>query len=270
MKIIYRFIVRFLILTAFFLLNTHLSAGESGGLTEIELGKIRNAIPDIASASPKQKRKVLILSPTLEKSYKPVACSTKAIAMIGRKTGAYEAVNSRIAKAITTEFLDQFDALCLVHCNDSEFLEDESIRSKIINFMNNGKGIASFRTTLLPHSFSPIQMPAEGRLHIKNRDLKHPINSAFGGRSFYIEEVLNGLQPVQTLSSSYILLSISPQQEPLTDEYAVSYILKAGKGRFFYSGLGGKESTCWNRQVIHHFMDGIQYAIGDLDAEYAQ
>ena len=50
-------------------------------------------------------------------------------------------------------------------------------------------------------------------------------------------------------------------------EVPVSWIRKAGQGRVFYTNFGHREDTFWNPTVLRHMCDGIQYALGDLDAD---
>ena len=49
--------------------------------------------------------------------------------------------------------------------------------------------------------------------------------------------------------------------------YPVSWVSKFGKGRTFYCSLGHMESIYWNPVVLKHYLAGIQYALGDLEAD---
>ena len=48
---------------------------------------------------------------------------------------------------------------------------------------------------------------------------------------------------------------------------AVSWLRKFEGGRVFYTNLGHNESTFWNSAVLKHYLDGLQYALGDLAAD---
>ena len=50
-------------------------------------------------------------------------------------------------------------------------------------------------------------------------------------------------------------------------DYAVSWIHNYGKGRVFYTVLGHTAADFWNPPILAHFLAGIQYALGDLDAD---
>ena len=47
----------------------------------------------------------------------------------------------------------------------------------------------------------------------------------------------------------------------------VSWIRSFEGGRVFYTNLGHNASTYWNPAILHHILDGLQYALGDLTAD---
>src|SRR5262249_22760373 len=51
------------------------------------------------------------------------------------------------------------------------------------------------------------------------------------------------------------------------DFYAISWVATYGKGRTFYCSLGHRPDIYWNPMVMTHYLAGIQYALGDLDAD---
>ena len=61
--------------------------------------------------------------------------------------------------------------------------------------------------------------------------------------------------------------AVSSRIEDGPREVPVSWIRKAGDGRVFYTNLGHREETFRNPIVLRHMMDGIQYAMGDLEAD---
>ena len=50
-------------------------------------------------------------------------------------------------------------------------------------------------------------------------------------------------------------------------DYPLSWVHRYGKGRVFYSGLGHYPAVFWNESVLSHYLAGLQYVLGDLDAE---
>ena len=51
------------------------------------------------------------------------------------------------------------------------------------------------------------------------------------------------------------------------NDFAMSYIKRYGRGRVFYCGLGHMHDLFWNPTVLQHWLDGIQYVLGDLEAD---
>jgi type 1 glutamine amidotransferase len=47
-------------------------------------------------------------------------------------------------------------------------------------------------------------------------------------------------------------------------DFAISWIKHYGKGRVFYTFLGHNPHIDWNAPVLQHFLNGIQFALGDL------
>ena len=51
-------------------------------------------------------------------------------------------------------------------------------------------------------------------------------------------------------------------------DYGLSWIRREGKGRVFYEALGHHESIYYNNPaMLEHILAGIQYALGDLEAD---
>ncbi len=50
-------------------------------------------------------------------------------------------------------------------------------------------------------------------------------------------------------------------------EVPVSWLREFQGGRVFYTNLGHREDTYTKTNVVRHYLDGIQYALGDLKAD---
>lgn len=51
------------------------------------------------------------------------------------------------------------------------------------------------------------------------------------------------------------------------DDFALSWIHQYGQGRVFYCALGHWHQSFWNPAVLQHWLAGLQYVLGDLDAD---
>jgi type 1 glutamine amidotransferase len=129
---------------------------------------------------------------------------------------------------------------------------------------------------------------------MKVEDVNSPINASFtragrggGPRAAAGADVLSIVDEVYTYamgswnrSKAHVLTSIDyakmpaevKAQEPAdgkrTDgDYVLSYIQREGTGRVFVELLGHHESIYKQRPMLEHILAGMQYAIGDLQAD---
>ena len=51
------------------------------------------------------------------------------------------------------------------------------------------------------------------------------------------------------------------------NDYPVAWVQQVGKGRVFYSSLGHNHHIYWNPMLLKHYLAGIQFACGDLQAD---
>jgi type 1 glutamine amidotransferase len=129
------------------------------------------------------------------------------------------------------------------------------------------------------------------QIAVKIDDPASPINAAFGGvnpqtgqrtppRGFSIvDEVYTFNEASFSRSRAHILTSIDyakmpaevKAQEPApqrTDhDYALSYLVKEGQGRVFVEVLGHDESIYKMTPMLAHILAGVQYTLGDLEAD---
>ena len=49
--------------------------------------------------------------------------------------------------------------------------------------------------------------------------------------------------------------------------YPISWCDEYGEGRIFYCSLGHRDEIFWNPVVLQHYLAGIQFALGDLEAD---
>ena len=115
---------------------------------------------------------------------------------------------------------------------------------------------------------------------------KHVLNRAFDGKGFWHKDEIYQYKPGTFVGSDEIRILISldlskdrtmgplKRNDGLRKQYTeggryvpVSWLRKFEGGRVFYTNLGHNESTFWNSAVLKHYLDGLQYALGDLAAD---
>lgn len=257
--------------------------------------KIETALPARAPAKPARPRKVLVY--TLAKGYvhDSIPTGAKAIELMGKKTGAYEAVISRDPAMFEPDRLKEFDAIVMVSTTGELFgppgktdaplkeqARNERLRNSLREFVARGKGLVGIHAA----SDSSYQWPEYGKMMggyfnghpwgkitMKIDDPNNPVNACFHGKEFTIQDEIYTFKAPYSRDQLHILTSIDLEKSGITkgknredNDYAVSWLHNYGKGRVFYCSLGHRNETFWNPTILQHYLAGIQFAIGDLRA----
>lgn len=118
-------------------------------------------------------------------------------------------------------------------------------------------------------------------IHVKIDDPKSPLNVMFPPRGFEIvDETYTFAQDSFTRKRVHVLKSVNYQRMSAEDkakepaatrrtdgDYALSWIQRVGQGRVFYEAHGHDEKVFLLRPFVAHMLAGIQYALGDLEAD---
>ncbi len=116
---------------------------------------------------------------------------------------------------------------------------------------------------------------------VKIDDPKSPLTTMFHGREFDVhDETYTFEQNSFSRKNVHVLTSVDyakmsdadkakePAATKRTDgDYALSWIRREGKGRVFYEALGHSEHIYAMTPIMEHVLAGIQYALGDLQAD---
>jgi type 1 glutamine amidotransferase len=224
-----------------------------------------------------------------------VAAQNYALEQMGRRTGAFEIVISNDVEMFRPGRIDQFDAICF--CNSLGVLfDDPELKKALLDFVAEGKGLVGIHDGLATFVQWPQYdqwpefgrmlggtenggHPWDGEMSIKVDDSKNPINAVFSGETFVIRDQAFQLQEPSLRDRLHVLLSIDVERMPaprgrgffatrIKDrDFPMSWIKRHGKGRVFYSAFGHSDYTFWNPKMLEHFLAGIQYALGDLEAD---
>lgn len=257
--------------------------------------KVTKALPEQPPAKPKEKRKLLIFSKTAGFRHGSIGVGTKAIAMMGDKTGAYTAVITEDESFFEPEKLKAFDAVfmlnttgdCLkVKGGDPKAAKEreEMLKKSLADFVASGKGLAGCHSaTDTYHGWKDYNKmmggtfaghPWHTKVPVKNLEPKNPINAAFDGKDFEITDEIYQFRADTALPTDRkFLLALDTQKMDVSKGnrkdglYPVSWVSSFGKGRTFYCSLGHREEIYWNPTILKHYLAGIQHVLGDLDAD---
>ena len=286
-----RFVLRALVLS----IGAALAALPASGQKPDAIEKVTKALPDKAPAAPKAKRKILIFSKTNGFRHGSIAIGAKAIAMMGDKTGAYTALHTEDESFFEPEKLKTFDAVFMLNTtgncfgvkggNSKEAKDrEEMLKKSLADFVSSGKGLAGCHSAtdtyggwkeynkMMGGSFAGH--PWHTKVPIKNLEPKNPVNASFDGKDFEITDEIYQFRADTALPSDRkFLLALDTQKMDVSKGnrkdglYPVSWIAPYGKGRTFYCSLGHRDEIYWNPTILKHYLAGIQYALGDLEAD---
>ncbi len=174
--------------------------------------------------------------------------------------------------------------------------EDAELKRSLLGYMAGGKGFVGIHDAIATFVQYPRydQWPAFGEMlgatenggHPWNgevmtvavEDPGSPLTAMFQGKSFQIADQAFQFQELALRDHLHVLLRIDVEQTGLAanrrilparqqdKDFPMSWIRKYEKGRVFYCGLGHGAPVFWHPQLLAHMLAGMQYALGDLDA----
>jgi len=261
----------------------HCTAAD-GQLPEADVQKIKDALPEKATAKPGQPRKVLLFARCEGFRHTDgILAGNLAFELMGRKTGAFSTVVSEDMAVFTAENLAPFDAIVFNNTTTLKF-ENPAHREALMAFIQGGKGIVGVHSSTdnfynWPEAAAMMGALFAGhpwgRCAVKLDDPQHPLLAAFDGKGFWISEEMYKMREPYSRDRLRVLLSMDLGKMTAKDsevgredkDNAIAWIQQVGEGRVFYCSFGHGRSIFFDRTLLQFYLDGIQYAVGDLQAD---
>lgn len=264
---------------------------------------ITNAMPSEANAPPKA-RKVLVFYLCKGYRHRSISLINSALEIMGKKTGAFETVASDDMSVFNSETLKTFDAI--VWNNATRLTFDPSQRDALMGFVGDGKGVVGIHAAIdsfyewpearemMGGVFESHPWTRDGTWAIAIESPEHKLTRAFQGKGF---KICDEIYKVKDLSKerTHVLLALDmddeatlgalyakagkkkpnakganveapPKVKPAEDP-PIAWAHNFGKGRVFYCPFGHNNEVLLNPQLLKFMLDGIQYAIGDLQLD---
>jgi type 1 glutamine amidotransferase len=270
-------------------------------LPDSAIGLINDAIPGEAVISPERTRKLLVFNMDIwdgeiRAGHPSVPYANYMLQLMGKKTGAYETYFSNDTMVFQSAYLNQFDAICFNNTVGVLF-EDPGLRNNLLEYVYSGKGFFGIHAAGATFCQWPVydQFPEFGEMlggfengghpwkphewiTLKMDESSHPINRAFQGEGFDVSDEVFQFSEPYTRDRLRILLAIDTDKTDMSEEryilperradkdIAISWVRNYGRGKVFYTSLGHNADINWNEKVLVHYLDGIQFVLGDLDA----
>ncbi len=203
--------------------------------------------------------------------------------------------------------IKQFDAIVLNNTNEEIFLpenfdklpadeqakatqRDEMLKKSFADFVLNGgglavihAGVASFRKwpefgEIMGARFDNHPWGAGSTVILRVEEPEHPLTAAFKEPYFAVTDEIYQLTGPYSRDKVRTLVVVDPVKSKITPEqrklihrqdndFAMTYVKTYGKGPVFYCALGHEHELFWNPIVLQHYLDGIQFVLGDLKAD---
>ncbi|MFP6874922.1 MAG: ThuA domain-containing protein [Verrucomicrobiales bacterium] len=252
--------------------------------------KITASLPAKAPAKPKAARKVLVFSKTAGFRHGSIPTGVEAMKQLGKSTGAFEVTATEDDSFFEPEKLKEFGAVIFLNTTGEVFKSKEAgredrLKKSLVDFVKSGKGLIGIHSAtdtyknwkeyndMMGGAFAGH--PWHTKIKVKNLDPGHPLTAAFAGKDFEIaDEIYQFRNDTALPEERRMLLSLSGE---IVDKgkgrygkdglYPIAWVDNYGKGKIFYCSLGHRDEIYWNPVILKHYLAGIQYALGDLEAD---
>ncbi len=263
-----------------------LFAGVAGAQTPEQIDNVKKALPAKPTVEPAKPRTLLIFTLCKGFVHSSIPLGAETFRLMGEKTGAYTATVSDDVSMFAPDKLNDFDAVCMMNTT-GELFEDPALKQSLLDFVKGGKGIIGIHAAtdcsyqwpeygeMMGGYFDGHPWGAGDTVTLKIDDPLNPVCAAFHGHGLSIQDEIYQFKDPYSRDALRVLVSIDTDKTDMnkngikrTDaDFAVSWIHKYGEGRVFYCSLGHNDAVFWNPVVLQHYLDGIQFALGDLQAD---
>jgi type 1 glutamine amidotransferase len=161
---------------------------------------------------------------------------------------------------------------------------EKRLRQSFLDYVANGGGLFAFHHAIgVPKWPEFLDLLGAGywghpwneEVAIKIDEPDHPLTAAFGGKGFRLAEEIFQYNEPYSREKVRVLISLDVDRTNMTvpwihrkdNDFALAWIKSHGKGRVFYSAIGHRTEIWWNPQILSFYLDGIQFATGDLPAD---
>jgi len=159
------------------------------------------------------------------------------------------------------------------------------LRKSLLDYVASGGGIVAYHHAIGGNTHWPEFLeligagywghPWNEEVGIKLEEPDHPLLATFGGKDFRLAEEIFQFREPYSREKVRVLLSLDTARTNMTvpwihrkdNDFALAWIKSRGEGRVFYSAIGHRTEHWWNPQILRFYLDGIQFAMGDLPAD---
>ena len=254
------------------------------------LEKITAAMPAKASAAAQRPRRILVVwraDAILHKAGVPAV--NHALALMSKKTGAFEADFTRDADAFDAAVLAKYDAI--VMNSTAHLILNGAQRKAYLDYVRGGGGVVAIHAAIdmfltwpegaevIGATFGDHPWGPNGTWAVTLEEPAHPLLRAFGGKNFKIRDEFYVMGEPYSRKDRRVLMSVD-LSDPTSgavnlvanparakdNDFALAWIKHYGKGRVFYADFGHIAEPFERAEILQFYLDGIQWVLGDLMA----
>ena len=230
-------------------------------------GAIEQAIPEAPTVAPRKSRRLLVFDHNVNYGGHPSAAHANyAFSVMGRKTGAFEAVVSRDPSIFEAGSLRTFDAV-FFNNNVGNLFEDPRLRQSLVEFVVTGGGLLGVHGTSVAFTRWPgahedwpefgWMLGARGANHristehvfIQLDDREHPLNRAFGGKDFEYRDEFFRVHEPYSRNRVRVLFRIDTARTDLNQGQGYGRIERADQD---YALAWIRSDGRWAHLLLHH------------------
>ncbi len=273
-------------------------------ITNEWLASIEKLAPSKTRIATNSKKRVLVFSKATGYDHWIIPHNVEMLKILGRKSKAFEIHIGYDIENFDKKNLKKYDAIILNNSNPSgpdrdlfsdllrqnTTLTDQEIKIKAASYEQNlMKYVAKGGGLMIMHGAITVQNnaihfskmtggsfdyhPKQQEIHVKEVDVNHPLVKAFKGKGLtHIDEPYffkNAYFDYDFKPLLYMEVDKIKGLKKEVDEKViyVSWIKRYGKGRVFYSAPGHNAQSLQNPDLLHYFLDGMQYVVGELKCD---
>jgi type 1 glutamine amidotransferase len=164
----------------------------------------------------------------------------------------------------------------------------EAAKQALLDYANGGGAIVGIHSAvdtfkawpegarIVGATFGGHPWHPSGIWSVKLEEPDHPLLRAWAGKDFKMHDEFYELAGPYERGDRRVLMSLD-LRDPVTagvtplhrtdKDFAVSWIKRQGQGRVFYCMFGHIGDPFQDPRVLRYYLDGIQWALGDLEAD---
>jgi type 1 glutamine amidotransferase len=161
---------------------------------------------------------------------------------------------------------------------------EQALRKSLLDYVNGGGGIMAFHFAIGANGHWPEfreLLGAQFTGHPWNEDVgvmiddpSHPLVAAYEGKDFRITDEIYQYGGCFDRKKVRVLMSVDPERSNMgvkwisqpDSDFALTWVKTQGQGRVFYTSFGHRTELYWDQKLLQLYLDGIQFATGDLEA----